>query len=467
MKEKELIRELYSEFEGNKAGITRICKNLAEKVSSELYSQDIHFVFELIQNAEDNDYEQGVKPVLKFAFFQLAGIDWLLVENNERGFLPDHVRSLCSAGDSTKKNKTGYIGQKGIGFKSVFAVSNEPMIFSGKFQFSIPRYIPELKIGYFAPVWQDKPPVQIDPDKTNIILPLEKEKAPKIAAELAKFKAETILFLKKIKVLTFNIESLSYAANKVVEKEYEDVSNLVCLQTTYKMQKGSSVNTKHRYYVFSRVYSIPPDLFEEQRSHVKETEVSVALPIDSNPQMLFAYLPVWEEGTGVPFIINSDFILTSSREEIHEDRPWNCFLRDQIGNVYCEALLDGMRNARLIAGHKVALLKSLPEKAAINFLKPVEDYVRHYLETAEFVPVISGKLCLPADARIADSAFYSLFCNGTTLPEFLQNGLNLVDPAFISVFDRLRAYGVEDIQEEEIEKCFADRSWCKFPGKLT
>lgn len=45
------------------------------------------------------------------------------VLNNERGFSPANVRALCDVGRSTKgKGGLGYIGQKGIGFKSVFRV---------------------------------------------------------------------------------------------------------------------------------------------------------------------------------------------------------------------------------------------------------------------------------------------------------------------------------------------------------
>jgi hypothetical protein len=45
------------------------------------------------------------------------------VLNNERGFSAANVRALCDVGRSTKgSGGLGYIGQKGIGFKSVFRV---------------------------------------------------------------------------------------------------------------------------------------------------------------------------------------------------------------------------------------------------------------------------------------------------------------------------------------------------------
>lgn len=50
--------------------------------------------------------------------------DWgITVLNNERGFSAQNIRALCDVGNSTKKgSNAGYIGKKGIGFKSVFRV---------------------------------------------------------------------------------------------------------------------------------------------------------------------------------------------------------------------------------------------------------------------------------------------------------------------------------------------------------
>jgi hypothetical protein len=47
----------------------------------------------------------------------------IVVLNNERGFSAENIRALCDIGNSTKKGSNmGYIGNKGIGFKSVFRV---------------------------------------------------------------------------------------------------------------------------------------------------------------------------------------------------------------------------------------------------------------------------------------------------------------------------------------------------------
>ncbi|KAM2481676.1 hypothetical protein TB2_005070 [Malus domestica] len=75
---------------------------------------------ELIRNAEDNEYEEGVEPTLEFVMAKkdITGSGapaTLLVFNNEVGFSRKNMDSICSVGRSTKKGKRqqGFIGEKG------------------------------------------------------------------------------------------------------------------------------------------------------------------------------------------------------------------------------------------------------------------------------------------------------------------------------------------------------------------
>ena len=78
-----------------------------------------------VQNADDNIYLENVEPTLTF-ILQDSGI---IVLNNEQGFSAQNIRALCDVGNSTKKgSNAGYIGKKGIGFKSVFRVCLEKTI---------------------------------------------------------------------------------------------------------------------------------------------------------------------------------------------------------------------------------------------------------------------------------------------------------------------------------------------------
>ncbi len=85
-----------------------------EKLSNDLYSEQGHFVLELVQNADDNQYASDRLPTLRF----VVSPDRILVCNNEKGFQPNNIEAICNVGKSTKgKHKQGYAGHKGNGIK--------------------------------------------------------------------------------------------------------------------------------------------------------------------------------------------------------------------------------------------------------------------------------------------------------------------------------------------------------------
>ena len=123
-----------------------------QRLSEELYSKDTHFVLELVQNADDNMYSSNQLlckvPTLKFVLSK----DCITVLNNETGFLENNIRAICDVGISTKdRNRLGYIGQKGIGFKSVFRVTEQPEIHSRGFHIKFDTQ--SGPIGYILPQW--------------------------------------------------------------------------------------------------------------------------------------------------------------------------------------------------------------------------------------------------------------------------------------------------------------------------
>ena len=85
-------------------------------VSEKLYGKEIHWALELIQNAED----EGAHRIV-FIFRP----DEVLVFNDGGPFTAEGVWAICSAGQSHKKNKIGFFG---IGFKSVFLITDCPEI---------------------------------------------------------------------------------------------------------------------------------------------------------------------------------------------------------------------------------------------------------------------------------------------------------------------------------------------------
>ena len=70
------------------------------------------------------------------------------LSSNDIGFMGDDVEAICAIGESTKKRKEGFIGQKGIGFKSVFSVTDDHILLAITITFALMQIIkPQSNFG--------------------------------------------------------------------------------------------------------------------------------------------------------------------------------------------------------------------------------------------------------------------------------------------------------------------------------
>jgi hypothetical protein len=166
---------------------------LASRLLSELYPDEAHFIYELLQNAEDacaTKVEFCLKP------------DRLLVTHNgTRLFSCKNVDSITSIGKSTKRDDINSIGKFGVGFKAVFSYSKTPRAFSGPFSFEIRELVCPYPIV----------PCSAITGETRFELPFDSDKSPtscfeEIATGLAKLPNTVLLFLKNIRSIVWTIE---------------------------------------------------------------------------------------------------------------------------------------------------------------------------------------------------------------------------------------------------------------------
>src|SRR5712691_1154245 len=102
------------------------------------YDDRTHFIFELLQNAEDALARRpswaGSRAV-SFALSESA----LRVSHSGKPFDDRDVRGICGIAESTKDLTA--IGRFGIGFKSVYAFTDRPEIHSGGENFAIESFV--------------------------------------------------------------------------------------------------------------------------------------------------------------------------------------------------------------------------------------------------------------------------------------------------------------------------------------
>ncbi|XP_020529013.1 uncharacterized protein LOC18443902 isoform X1 [Amborella trichopoda] len=311
-------------------------------LSRELYSQDSHFLLELVQNADDNMYPENVDPTLVF-IFQPTNI---VVLNNERGFSAQNIKALCDIGSSTKKGfGAGYIGQKGIGFKSVFRVTNAPEIHSngfhvkfdiskGQIGFVLPTNIPPCDMKIFNKhVTNGDDQLDTASWNTCIVLPFKSKPEEGIPLDslmsmFSDLHPSLLLFLHRLRCIIFR----NLLNDSITILRRESVGNGII--------RVSHGNQRTDWLVVSQ--ELKPHI---ARTGVQSTEIALAFTLQESPdegytphlelQPVFAYLPL--RTYGLKFILQGDFILPSSREEVDGDSAWNQWLLSEFPTLFVNA----------------------------------------------------------------------------------------------------------------------------------
>jgi len=102
------------------------------RLVEDLYPDSAHFIYELLQNAEDTGATEAIFRLEEQSLF---------FEHNGRSFEPRDIYAITDIGEGNKVDDEDKIGRFGIGFKSVFAYSETPFIWSPTFSFKISELV--------------------------------------------------------------------------------------------------------------------------------------------------------------------------------------------------------------------------------------------------------------------------------------------------------------------------------------
>ncbi|KAJ0371881.1 hypothetical protein COL154_000567 [Colletotrichum chrysophilum] len=273
LKQRELLRQQTGTDANNQSDdfeIDQLDGSLTV-LSEQLYNKDMHFILELIQNADDNAYGASTIPSFGMRLDKNDGDCTFQTGCNEVGFIVHQIDALCRIASSTKKNekdvRTGYIGEKGIGFKAVFKVADVVYIKSGFYSFKLDKR--NGLVGTLLPLPADFPASkhhEHDRSATRMTLLLKGiEQYDKISKELTKIKPEILLFLRRLRSISMNKgqETTVYLAmhNEHEEKLQGETKTIDC------QKQGESFRNKKFLITRTMVNDMPS---EEKRADISE-----------------------------------------------------------------------------------------------------------------------------------------------------------------------------------------------------
>lgn len=276
----------------------------SNSVSDELYHKSTHFLLELIQNADDNVYHtpSGIKPTLDITLYD----DHLRVDCNEIGFSAQNVDAICKIGNSTKagtENATRYVGEKGIGFKSVFKVADVVYITSRSYSFKFEKNGP---LGMIAPVWTEFPIPAKRGYTTFYLHLLPNCNRRELLKEILALDPRMLIFLRQLRQININIEvkdnpPLSRALSRLPDTP-GPLGSMVTLRQDF---------TIFKYLVFSHQARQLPR--EPKREGLSASQVLLAFPVADKqpklePQQVYAFLPIRDYGFQASYRITTQFL---------------------------------------------------------------------------------------------------------------------------------------------------------------
>ena len=332
------------------------------KLLTELYPDNAHFIYELLQNAEDTDATEVV--------FELSKNELKFIHNG-RPFIEKDVEGITSIGQGTKADDVNQIGKFGVGFKAVFTYTSSPKIFSGDYNFEINDLVVPLEI---------KSEDNLE-GKTLMKFPFNNPDKPKekafneIKSGLAKLHDNTLLFLNSIKKIKYNYGNVS----NTIERENVDEVRVII--------SNEHENSIESWLRFKKYLPTSKKLFVSVAYRISEdikTKKEVISPVNGAVSI---YFPAEKETSNLKFHIHAPFASTVARDSI-KNLEENNELRDLIADLSSESL-EYIKNNNFLDFNFLTCLPIIEDNIP-TFYKPIQDCLVDTFNNHDYIVCENG-----------------------------------------------------------------------------
>jgi len=443
--------------------------DIGQLISEQLYSDRSHFVYELLQNAEDaleRRFRQNPNDrypcAVQFRLFR----NRLEFRHFGAPFDEEDVRGISDVLKGTKKEDFVQIGKFGIGFKSVYAFTASPEIHSGDEHFVIKRYIrPEATEPLHS--------LSIASGETVFIFPFDhknlsaKQAFNLILNKLRELGPRVLLFLRRIDEIKWSVEPNGEKGQYLKENK-KDNSCKTAHRVTVIGEKNGQDEDEH-WLLFERTVMTP-----DNRHHVY-IEVGFKLEVNQkdnieciekiNYSPVIVYFPT-EKITNLGFLIQGPYRTTPARDNIPKNDDWNKKLINETAELVAESLRH-LKEMKLLS---VPLLESLPikfednwyykysrEDALRNFYKefyPIFRRVREVLMKEEILPANNNTFVSAQKAKLVRGAALMKIVDQEQLSALFQSNDEIKWLSDEITQDRtpdLRSYLMQELNVEEVD----------------
>jgi hypothetical protein len=363
----EKRRKLIDALDANKGEV-----NL--DIFEDFYPDRAHFVYELLQNAED----AGATHVT----FTLKQDRLICEHDGSRAFTEADVTAITGIHNSTKDKVLDRIGKFGVGFKSVFVYTQSPTVRSGEFSFRIVEMIlPE--------------PIAPDPsigNRTRFEFPFDNAKKPpkeayaEIAAGLNDLDETTLLFLSSLQAIKWKIDDGD--SGEVLRHEHSESHFEILKQSESKPTASShflkfdqsvpGLSTHRVAVAFPLGFLAGVREFDSAKPLAEQMKI-----VPASQGRVAVFFTAAKETSGLLFHLHGPFVPELSRASIKET-PANEPLFDQLAEL-CGQSLHKIKDLGLLTPDFLATLPNPQDQIPPRY-QPIRSAIIEEMKSSPLTP---------------------------------------------------------------------------------
>ena len=346
------------------------------RLLTDLYPHNAHFIYELLQNAEDAQATE-VRFVLQEDMVEFE-------HNGNRLFSIEDVEAITGLGISTKKDDPTNIGEFGVGFKAVFAYTATPEISSGPFHFRIRDLV--------VPDTEGLGPRNVGEQITRFSFPFDNPRKPpktayaEIEENLRQLDESTLLFLGNIRKIEY---LLSDSTLGFLERRETDRNRIEILVQRPEESEPVSVP----YLLFEKEVNV-----NDEDGKLNRCRIAIAFGLEKTQKeewqvkplkngQVCIYFPAEKETSNLRFHLHAPFASTVARDSVRHCEA-NDDLRDQLAALIAESMTI-IRDQGLLNVGFLAVLPNAKDNI-LPFYKPIMDRLIEAFQNEKLTPMKQG-----------------------------------------------------------------------------
>jgi len=389
----------------------------------QLYTDKAHFIYELLQNAEDVQ-----ATVVRFHLMD----DCLEVYHDGIPFTEENLKSLCDIGASDKANNLNQIGEFGVGFKSVFGICERVRLYS------IPRSGNNTYEAFAVEIIDFNESLDIssepipEPYTTKFVFPycvgesfsgFKTIDALKntIAERLKNLGVTTLLFMRHISSIEYEIDCEGFAGSGCYMLDEKKINSLCSIVSAMGSTNGDEEELS--YLKYSK--TINSSMINSDRT----VDIAYPVVIEKDGRYRFekakkanisVYFPT-ETESKIPLIVQGPYRTTPNRSSVPFDNEENISLAQTTADLLYESVLDIKAQGLM----SLQLLNILPLQEPENIdnwlFKPLYDKMIELFQTQAILPTAEGGYVTGKQAKIVRGQELISILPSNLLGELINN----------------------------------------------